>query len=193
MGIKQLMCAILTGALVTSAVANVSFSDVSITGPLAGTFTTNIGACDIDFVSTAIVGDSQAMRSGEASITYVAQANAGLMSDQLSLNTLGALSGSGTLTILEQIFDLTQVGEPMIGSFMTTLTMNSQLPLNQTIMFDTPSERIRVVKRVGLNAVEDTAALDLASVALIEQTLNTVPEPTSLLLLGVGAMMIRRR
>lgn len=193
MMLKHVAAIAIAGSFAASAVANVTFSDVMITGPLAGTFSFMTGDCDIDFTSTAIVGDGQALRSGEASISYIAEADMGLMSDELSLNTLGALSGSGTLTILEQVFDLTQVGEPMIGSFMATLTMNSELPLNATIMFDTPSTRVRVNKRVTLNAVTETAELDLASVALIEQRLNTVPEPASLLLLGIGAMFIRRR
>ncbi|MCA9244807.1 MAG: hypothetical protein KDA32_12675 [Phycisphaerales bacterium] len=190
---KFFVAATVAAAAAASANAQITFSNVTIGGSLAGTVSFATGPTDIDFTSTAIVGDAMAARSGDIAIEYIAQADAGLFSDQIVLSLLGALQGSGQITILEQVFDLTQVGEPIIANFMTTITDNADLPLDETLVFSTTSERVRVNKRILLDATTDTPAFDLASVALIEQNFGVMPEPASAALLAIGVLLGMRR
>lgn len=191
---KLIATVVLATAGVASAAAQITFSNVVIGGSLGGSVSFATGATDIDFTSTAIVGDGMASRSGDITIEYIAEADMGLASDQIILSLLGALSGSGQIMILEQVFDLTQVGTPLIASFQDTLTSNADLPLDETLMFSVPSTRVRVNKRVLIDATADTQEFDLASVALIEQNFGVIPEPASIgLLLAGGLVALRRR
>lgn len=183
------------GALTLSAAqAQIIFSNVSIVGSLVSGASYATGPNYIDFYfPNASVGDSLPDRVGSILITYDAAAPAPMVSDFLVLNVLGALSGSGTIFLNEVIEDLADPQNPtVIGSHNAVLDENSQLPYSHTILFDYGSDKIRVKKTFTLSAV-DSQAFDLASVGLVQQTISIVPEPGSLMALGLGAVALASR
>jgi hypothetical protein len=188
------VAALLMGSicLAGSAQGDVIFSDVSITGSLSTGASYSTGAYDIDFVFVdATVGDpTDPRRDGDLVISYEAENATAIGLDTMSLQVLGALQGSGTITFEETIEDLINPGT--IASYSVVLDDNSELPHVAVIPFDRPSTRIRVEKTLTLEAF-DTDAFDMANVSLIEQRLYEVPEPAAVVALVLGTLPLLRR
>jgi hypothetical protein len=192
---RLLPCAIVVAVcagLVTGAHGAIIFSNVSIGGSLATGAYYETGATDIDFIlPDAIVGDpTDPRRDGDLVISYEAESVDPLVQDQLTLQVLGALSGSGTISLTETVEDLINPG--VIASYSVVLDENSQLPHVAVLDFDRTSVRVRVEKTLTLEAIE-TSEFDLANVSLIEQTHHEIPEPAAGLALMLPALLLGRR
>ncbi len=189
------LCALLLTAFagaVSGAHGDIIFSNVSISGSLATGASYETGANDIDFIlPDAIVGDpTDPRREGDLVISYEAESFDPLTQDQLTLELLGALAGSGTISLTETVEDLINPG--VIASYSVVLDENSQLPHVVALGFDRTSTHVRVEKALTLEAF-DTGEFDLANVNLIEQVHHEVPEPTSGLVLMLPTLLLGRR
>ncbi len=195
-GIFRVFGAVSALLFVAAANAQVIFSNVTIGGSLSAGATFVTGPTYIDFLTpSARVGDTEPVRSGNISILYDAETFVPMIANDLLLNVLGALSGSGKIFLNEVIEDISNPQLPVvIGQHNAVLDQNSQLPYTHRIVFDHASRLIRVKKEFTLVA-PDTQAFDFASVGLIQQTISLVPEPGTLLAIGAGlsALALRRR
>ena len=176
----------------------VTFSNVTITGPsqLVGSLGVdhfvNTGVTDIDFTfNNAIVGDSMPLRLGAITITYEAQSSTAIVIDDLTLSFSSLLLGSGSITFSEYVEDYASATP--LATYITTLYPGSGGFTSHSLVFSQPSNHIKVKKTVFLNANPDTQALDLAGVGLIEQNLRLVPEPATMVALGLGLAAVARR
>jgi len=177
--------------VVASARADLTFSNVSITGSLSSGASFNTGAQDIDFsFPSASVGDALSLRTGDLVIEFDAESTTAVDQDSLILSVLGALGGSGTISFSEIVEDLDTAAE--IANYNVVLDDNAQLPHTATIDFTATASRIHVTKQIELNA-PDTAAFDLSNLSVIEQVFREVPEPASVLLVLAGLVTLRRR
>ncbi len=182
------------------AVQAVTFTNVTMTGSLVSvppdSFTTNANSISF-FFNNANVGDLSPTRLGNVLIQYDACVDPGqsMTVDQVTINALGGLLGSGTIDFNEQVFqldDVTMQEGPLVGSLHDVITAG-ELPYHNEIDLTLASECIRVKKTFTLTAA-DTGAVDVASLGLVNQSLTVVPEPTSMAVLGLGALaMLRRR
>lgn len=189
------LCALLLTAFagaVSGAHGDIIFSNVSISGSLATGASYETGPVDIDFIlPDAIVGDPvDPRREGDLVISYEAESTDPLTQDRLTLELLGALAGSGTISLTETVEDLITPG--VIASYDVVLDENSQLPHVAVLDFDRDTARIHVEKTLTLEAL-DTGEFDLAQISLIEQVLHEIPEPTTGLALMLPALLLGRR
>lgn len=183
-------------ALAAGAAANgdIIFLNVNIEGSLVGENTSfKTTDRDIDFFfdfPDGTVGDPLDRREGNISITYEAMSDDDMAMDQMILHVLGALSGSGTIRVNETIEDLVKPG--VIATHEILLDSADDLPHIPTLKFDRPSTHIKVRKTFFLSA-PDEDGFDVARVGLVGQSLRTVPEPTSLILLAMGGLSLCHR
>jgi hypothetical protein len=186
-----LLLVVLAGA-VDDAYGEIIFSEVSITGSLATGADYQTGPNDIDFIlPDAIVGDpTDPRREGDLIISFEAESADPLTQDQLTLSVLGALAGSGTISLTETVEDLIAPG--VIASYDVVLDENSQLPHVAVLDYDRTSTHVRVEKTLTLEAF-DTGGFDLAQISLIEQVIHEIPEPTTGLALMLPALLLGRR
>ena len=189
------LCGLLLAAFagaVSGAHGDIIFSNVSISGSLATGASYETGPVDIDFIlPDAIVGDPvDPRREGDLLISYEAESTDPLTQDQLTLELLGALAGSGTISLTETVEDLINPG--VIASYSVLLDDNSQLPHVVVLDFDRTSAHVRVEKTLTLEAL-DTGEFDLAQISLIEQVHREIPEPTTGLALMLPALLLGRR
>ncbi len=186
-------------ALGAVAAANaITFSNVSITGPsqLLGTLGTDHfftpGATDIDFTfNKALVGDAQPLRFGTINITYEAKSPTAMVLNELKLSATTLLLGSGHLRVVETIEDVVNPG--VIASFSKDYYAGT-FAIAENIVFSRQSTHIKVKKTIFMDAF-DTQALDLAGVGLVEQNIKLVPEPGTMMAIGLGiaGLAARRR
>jgi len=183
---------------VTAAEA-VTFDNVIITAPPLSTGATfaGLGNTISFFTPSALVGDPVApLRSGLLSIQYDAHvgANDGPLGS-VTNDTVGVVLGSGTITFSEDIFEIDGLGNEIggpIAHIQGSYDATSATPWDETAAFSRSALNIRA-KKVYLLTAEDTRALDLAAVGIINQHFESVPEPASFAVLGIGIVAIIKR
>lgn len=189
----------LTVAVSGSAARAIGFTNVDIQAPplSSGSFFVTSANSITVFTPNAMVGDFQVLRSGVLSVDYDASNLGGpnMSSVRVDVNLGNACSGSGTIAFLEEIFELDANGSPIgsIGSLSHNFNSNSGSIWSETIQFSRSVQRFRARKSFALDATPDTGALDIASLALVEQTVGVVPEPTMMTTLAIGALATAAR
>lgn len=177
--------------MASSASAALIFSNVNITGSIAGTPTVTTGVSDIDFSfggNAGTVGDPVApLRSGNIVITFDVLSTSGAITTDFA-SILGAATGSGMIIFNEVVEDIA-TGQ-ILALRNLTINANNPPPQNMEIPFSHGSTNFKVKKTFFLFA-PDTQATDIANVSLVEQ--RFVPTPGSLALLGLGGLVASRR
>lgn len=175
----------------TSASAAIVFSNIQISGSLAGTPTVTQGTSDIDFSfggTSATVGDPvDPLRFGNIVITFNVDSTSGPITLDVA-SILGATTGSGVI-IFNEIVEDRNTGQILAARNMTIDASNPP-PRNLDIVFATGSTSFKVKKTFFLYAPA-TQALDVANISLVEQ--RFVPTPGALALLGLGGLVAGRR
>lgn len=184
-----------------SAQAAITFNVLSITSaPLStgASWTTSANAISFS-TPNAIVGDPAATRTGILSIIYDVDAGAGSAINQVLAN-LGAITmGSGQINFVEQVFELDSNGNEVggaIGSVTHNFTPSGSGNFSGATNMFAPKRWLRIKKSFVMTAAPDTQALDLAALAINNQSVAmVVPEPGSILALGFAgaAFLIRRK
>ncbi len=177
----------------------VTFDNVVITAPPLSTGATYaaIGNTISFFTPSALVGDPVApLRSGLLSIQYDAHigADPGAFSS-ITNDTVGVVLGSGQIDFSEDIFEIDGLGNEIggpIGHIGGSYTVASSTPWDETGSFSRAAKNIRAKKVYLLSAV-DTHALDLAAIGIINQHFESVPEPASFAVLGLGIVAVLKR
>lgn len=147
----------------------------------------------------ALVGDPVApLRSAIVGLQYDALstgANANVVTAQVNLGA-AVLGPNSSVYFLEQVFELDGSGNEVggaIGSISHIFTESSNPNWNGTITLSRQVSKLRMKKSLIL-AAPDTQSVDLAAVALNNQSVQVVPEPAGLAALGLGvAFALRRR
>ena len=183
---------------VLAAAANAqTFTNVQInSAPLTSgsSFSTSGNSISV-FTPNAIVGDAWALTGGTVNVQYDYNTGAGAAL-AVTFNSVHPVLGSGTVFFTELVFALDNAGNEIggpIGTGSGLVTASSSSILAGTINLGANSGFIRVKKSFTLSA-PPTAALDMASIAVINQAVQVVPEPATMAALGLGAAaLIRRR
>lgn len=176
----------------------VTFSFVTIQAPPLSTGSSYqaIGNSISFFLPNAIVGDAVApLRAGNLTIQYDADTPAPAMGAEVGINLGVALSGSGTVFFNEQIFELDGLGNEigLIGQVSHTFVPSGSTSWSGSINFSRTVERFRAKKYFEL-AASDTVDFDLASIGVVNQNVQVVPEPATMAAVSLGiAALVRRR
>lgn len=175
------------------------FSSVIVASPPlsnGSSFSTAANAITF-FTPNAIVGDPVApLRAGTLNIQYDADSTVNMIANQVNVNLGTALSGSGFVVFNEIIMELAANGNELgqIGSISHVFLPNSSMTYTGTINFSKQVRYFRAKKSFTLSAAA-TNNFDLAAVAIVNQNIQTVPEPSAFVALGlgIGAVLARRR
>ena len=180
-----------SAGLVSSASAAVTFSNISVTGGIAGTPTTFTGTNDIDAafaVNAATVGDPTNLFGTEMiTFSYTVTAT-GETINAMVLSLLGAAAGSGAVEVQTSIVNAI-TNDPIASNTLEFDTANPP-PVFSSVNFGAPHTAVRVVHMIHLSAT-NTAGFDLAQLSLIEA--RYTPTPGALALLGLGGLVAGRR
>jgi hypothetical protein len=125
-------------------------------------------------------------------MTFLVDTTAGEKINLDILSILGAVAGNGTI-IFNEIIEDREAGHEgeILANVSVTLDKNTPPPQFTNIAMSRASSSFKVKKTIILSAVDNDSQLDLAAIALIEQTF--VPTPGSLALLGLGGLITARR
>jgi len=192
------IASIVFGLAVAGSASAITFSNVTIQAPpLSDGATFNTSGNSISFfLPNAIVGDPvDPLRAGNVNIQYDAFSAAPAMAAEVGVNLGVALSGSGTVSFLEQVFELDAIGNEIggpIGTVNHVFLPGGATNWNGTITFDRQVERFRSKKFFNLSAI-DTVDFDLAAIGLVNQNIQVVPEPASMAAIGLGLAALLRR
>lgn len=146
--------------------------------------------------SNAAVGDPVAgSRSRRFSITYKIDAGAGKFITSMNGSFISAIAGANSSIIMvESLVKLDAAGNE-VGAAFATLTGSTNLS-SQTFTGSVSFAPVRalIVKKDFFLVADTTQGFDLASLGTINQSVEVVPEPASMLALaGAAAMVARRR
>ena len=176
----------------------ITFTNVIITSPPLsnGSSYNAIGNSISFFTPNAIVGDSVGIRFGTLNIQYDASSTVNMLADTVTVNLASAILGSGQILFRELIFEIdcntgSEIGGP-IGTSTHTFDANNSPFFTEQIVLSRQAQCIRAKKSFTMLA-PDTSAFDIAALAIVNQSISTVPEPSSMIALGVGALALLRR
>lgn len=180
--------------LASSAMASVSFTNISVTGPagLVGTpvITTSDVDIDLAFIANAgVAGEPTGLFNPIEPIifTYDVTSNEGPLTGGV-MSLLGAASGSGTVIVATSIRSLPLPGA-IIGSNILGYSNGTPPPVFTQISFS-QAVTFRVTQTITFS-VTNTAALDFAQLSLLET--HYAPAPGAVALLGLGGLVVLRR
>lgn len=188
-------------SLALAAVASsqaVTFSSVTISSPpLSNGSSYSVLGNSISFnLPNAIVGDAMPLRVGTVNIQFDVASGANMWADQIGINIGNAIAGSGQVIFNEAIFELDSLGNEVgggpIGTYTHIFNSSTGNTLSHLLTFSRTVENLRVKKSFTLVA-PDTQSLDLAGVAIVNQNIQVVPEPATMIALGAGALALIRR
>ncbi|MBL8048420.1 MAG: PEP-CTERM sorting domain-containing protein [Chthonomonas sp.] len=146
----------------------------------------------------ALVGDPVApLRSAIVNLQYDAKSTAGNANVVTANVNLGAavLGPNSSVYFLEQVFELDSLGNEVggaIGSISHIFTAASNPNWSGAITLSRQVACLRMKKSLIL-AAPDTQGLDLAAVAINNQSVQIVPEPAGLAALALGGVLVLRR
>lgn len=180
------------------------FSNINInSAPLStGSSSTVLGNSITFNTPNAIVGDTAgtpagSLRGGILQIQYdveVTGTQAAIVTANVNLGA-AVLGPNSSVFFIEQVFKLDAAGNEIggnIGSVSHNFTSASSPSWSGAINLSMPWNKLRVKKTLVL-AAPDTQGLDLAAVAINNQSIIPVPEPTGIAAMALGAAMILRR
>lgn len=147
-------------------------------------------------LSGSAVGDGFPLRSGIIAMQYDARST-GANIGSIKLNLRGIATGSGSISVIEDVFAIDALGNEtgFLQSFSFTSAPNAgNFLASRTFNLTTSSQAIRVKKTIFLEANPNTQGNDSALLSFVNQSVEPVPEPASMLALaGAAAMVARRR
>lgn len=196
-GLSRALC---LGALVFVAATaqSITFFDIAYTAsPLTDGANEDVTGNSISFFTPhAIVGDTgtDGLRHGVFDIEYSADAGVGVVAIEAIVTLHQALKGTATIHFEERVYELLpddSIGD-LVGSASETFFADFVGSWFQTLHLTRAVQRVRVVKSFEMNA-PDSDDLDFASLALVNQNLQVVPEPATMAALGLGALGLLRR
>lgn len=146
--------------------------------------------------SNAAVGDPVAgSRSRRFSITYKIDAGAGNFITSMNGSFISSIAGANSsITMVESLVKLDSAGNE-VGAAFATLTGSTNLS-SQTFTGSVSFAPVQaiIVKKDFFLVADTTQGFDLAALGTINQSVEVVPEPASMLALaGAAAMVARRR
>jgi hypothetical protein len=182
------------------------FSNINInSAPLSTGSSSLVIGNSISFMTpNAIVGDTAgtpagSLRGGILQIQYDVEVTGSMAAIVTANVNLGAavLGANSSVFFIEQAFKLDANGNEVggnIGSVSHNFTATSNPSWSGAINLTMPANKLRLKKTLIL-AAPDTGAnnLDLAAVAVNNQSIIPVPEPTGIAAMALGAAMILRR
>lgn len=195
---KTKMCFVLgaagLAALVSSANAGITFSDIAVTAGFEDNISWVTSDQDIDFIfdSTMNVLEGAPVDPLSIEISYNAWSMQPMTQDTMVLSVLGGLLGAGSIQFSEQIFEIGEdAGGNLLVDYAVTLNSGDELPHVADLMFAHPASHFRVVKTITLTAPNQSPGIDFASISLVEQ--RFVPTPGAAVLAGLAGLASFRR
>lgn len=107
----------------------------------------------------------------------------------------GFVGGSGLVQFQEDVFGLDSNGNEtgLIGSSGLVSTAATGLLPSTNVKLSGNFTSIRVKKSFSLSAPDTSSASDFATIAQVNQSIQAVPEPTSMVALGAGVLALLKR
>ncbi len=142
----------------------------------------------------AIVGFGQPLSFGTFGLQYDAMTTSGpIFANIVNVTINSGILGDGYIQFSEQIFELDNAGNevgPAIGSISHTFSGTST-GWGGTITLSRQVQKIRAKKVFTMFASQ--SAVNLAALGTVNQNVQVVPEPATMLALGAGLALVARR